>query len=146
MSSRRLSDGRRIGVARDVSLRRLAEAAERQALTSLVREQMARASDAERQLQHFWDASSDLFAIVSTTDGMPRLINDHAWEATLGYPAAQIKATRLIDLVHPDDRDRTLEMRRTHINERSYFGSRTATAGLTAAWCGCRGTSCARAT
>jgi PAS domain S-box-containing protein len=122
VSSRRLSDGGRIGVARDVSMHRLAEAAERQALTSLVREQAARASDAERQLQHFWDASSDLFAIVSNTDGVPQLINDRAWEATLGFPAAHIKATRLMDLVHPDDRERTRDMRRAHRDGRAYFG------------------------
>ena len=122
VSSRRLSDGGRIGVARDVSMHRLAEAAERQALTSLVREQAARASDAERQLQHFWDASSDLFAIVSNTDGVPQLINDRAWEATLGFPAAQMNAARLMDLVHPDDRERTRDMRRAHRDGRAYFG------------------------
>jgi PAS domain S-box-containing protein len=122
VSSRQLSDGRRIGVARDVSTRRLAEAVERNALTSLVREQTARAAEAELQLSRFWDASTDLFAIVSTTDGIPRRINQAAWEAMLKYPAAKILSTRLVDLVHPDDRDRTLGMRRTHMDERAYFG------------------------
>jgi PAS domain S-box-containing protein len=146
VSSRRLSEGGRIGLARDVSMRRLAEAAERQALTSLVREQAARASDAERQLQHFWDASSDLFAIVSNVDGIPRLINDRAWEATLGYPAAHIKATRLMDLVHPDDRARTMTCGASISTSWPISDSRTATRMPTATSCGCRGTSCARAT
>ncbi len=122
ISSRRLSDGRRIGVARDVSARRLAEEAERAALTARLDAQTVRASDAERQLQRFWDASNDLFAIVSNLDGKPRLINARAWEATLGFPAETVLGTRMMDLVHPDDRARTLEMRQAALNENAYYG------------------------
>ena len=57
VSSRLLSDGRRLGVARDVTDRRRAEQAERHALTDLVSSQTARASEAERQLKHFWESS-----------------------------------------------------------------------------------------
>jgi PAS domain S-box-containing protein len=122
VSSRRLSDGRRIGVARDVSARRLAEQAEKQALTELVSTQTARATDAERQFKHFWDASEDLFAIVSTADGVPRMINERAWKDLLGYSAEEITTTRLMDLVHPDDRKRTIEQRQSNLGERAYFG------------------------
>ena len=122
IASRRLSDGRRVGVARDVSSRRQAEQAERQALTAEATEQRARAADAERRLQRFWDASRDLYAIVSASDGIPRFINERAWEATLGYPAEVILRTRLVELVHPDDRDRTMEMRVTHPGEVAYYG------------------------
>ena len=122
IASRRLSDGRRVGVARDVSARRLAEQAERLALTAEAVEQRTRAADAERRLQRFWDASRDLFAIVAASDGVPRFINERAWEATLGYPAAEILSTRLVDLVHPDDRRRTMEMRATHPGDIAYFG------------------------
>ena len=115
VSSRRLSDGRRIGVARDVSARRLAEQAEKQALTT-------RATDAERQFKHFWDASEDLFAIVSSADGVPRMINERAWKDLLGYSADEITSSRLMEFVHPDDRQRTIEQRRSELGERAYFG------------------------
>jgi len=51
VSSRRLSDGRRLGVARDVSARRLAEQKEKQALTDQVSAQTRRASAAQLELQ-----------------------------------------------------------------------------------------------
>jgi PAS domain S-box-containing protein len=122
IASRRLSDGRRVGVARDVSARRQAEQAERRALTAEAVEQRTRAADAERRLQRFWDASRDLFAIVAASDGVPRLINERAWEATLGYPAPEILSTRLVDLVHPDDRGRTMGMRAANPGDIAYFG------------------------
>jgi len=122
VSSRRLSDGRRLGVARDVSARRLAEAAERQVLSELVSQQRARATDAERRLQRFWDASRDLYAIVSETDGAPQLINERAWRETLGYTAEEMARTPLYDLIHPDDRDRTVAQRAASLGEASYFG------------------------
>jgi PAS domain S-box-containing protein len=122
VTSRRLSDGRRLGVARDVSVRRQAEQAARQALTAEVTQERARAGAAERRLQRFWDASRDLFAIVDNRDGAPRLINDHAWEATLGYPASHILATPLYDLVHPDDLARTRRMAADQPADGAYFG------------------------
>ena len=117
ISSRRLSDGRRLGVARDVSLRRLAE----QALGAEAAQQRERAAEAERHLAGFWHASRDLFAVVSASDGQPRLINAHAWSATLGYSAAEMLGTRLFDLVHPDDLERTQAMRSEHLDG-NYFG------------------------
>jgi PAS domain S-box-containing protein len=122
VSSRRLSDGRRLGVARDVSAQRRLAETEKRALNELVTAQTARASEAERQLQHFWDASRDLFAVVSNTDGIARLINARAWEDLLGYPAEQITRTRLIDFVHPDDLDMTIRTRESRLGERAYFG------------------------
>ena len=115
VSSRRLSDGRRLGVARDVSARRRADELERSALA-------ARADEAERQLSHFWDASRDLFAIASETDGVARLINEHAWRETLGYSADEIIGRPLLDFVHPDDRERTAATRQTQLTEKGYFG------------------------
>jgi PAS domain S-box-containing protein len=117
ISSRRLSDGRRLGVARDVSLRRLAE----QALGAEAAQQRQRAADAERHLAGFWDASRDLFAVVSATDGRPRLINGRAWSDALGYSETEMLGTRLFDLVHPDDLERTRAMRREHLDG-NYFG------------------------
>lgn len=117
ISSRRLSDGRRLGVARDVSLRRLAE----QALGAEAAQQRQRAAEAERHLAGFWDASRDLFAVVSATDGRPRLINARAWGETLGYTEAEMLSTRLFDLVHPDDLERTQAMRRKNLDG-NYFG------------------------
>jgi PAS domain S-box-containing protein len=117
ISSRRLSDGRRLGVARDVSLRRLAE----QALGAEAAQQRQRAAEAERHLAGFWHASRDLFAVVSATDGRPRLINARAWSETLGYSAEEMLSSRLFDLVHPDDLERTRAMRSEH-HDGNYFG------------------------
>jgi PAS domain S-box-containing protein len=63
----------------------------------------------ERQLGRFWDTSADLLAIIATSDGKPRLLNG-AWEATLGYPAAALTQTRLVELVHPEDAERTMAL------------------------------------
>jgi PAS domain S-box-containing protein len=117
ISSRRLSDGRRLGVARDVSLRRLAE----QALGVEVAQQRQRAVDAERHLAGFWNASRDLFAVVSATDGRPRFINARAWNETLGYSEAEMLSKRLFDLIHPDDLEPMQAMRRAH-PDGNYFG------------------------
>ncbi|HEY2707086.1 MAG TPA: PAS domain S-box protein [Caulobacteraceae bacterium] len=117
ISSRRLSDGRRLGVARDVSLRRLAEAA----LGAEADAQRRRAVDAERHLTGFWEASRDLFAVVSARDGKPRLINGQAWRDTLGYEEAELLQTRLFDLVHPDDLERTRAMREQNLDS-NYSG------------------------
>jgi len=114
VSSCRLADGRRLGVARDVSARRRAQEQERSALA-------ARADEAERRLSHFWDASRDLFAIISAADGVPRFINERAWRETLGYSAQEITSKRLMDFVHPDDRERTLMKRRSHPGDEGYF-------------------------
>jgi PAS domain S-box-containing protein len=114
VSSCRLSDGRRLGVARDVSARRRADELERSALA-------ARADEAERHLRHFWDASRDLFAIVSETDGVARFVNERAWRETLGYSAQEISSKPLMEFVHPDDRERTLEMHRVQLAEQAYF-------------------------
>jgi PAS domain S-box-containing protein len=115
VSSCRLSDGRRLGVARDVSVRRRADELERAALA-------ARATEAERQLRHFWDASNDLFAIVSEADGVAKVVNERAWLQTLGYSARELTSARLLNFVHPDDREATVEMRQSHMAEKGYFG------------------------
>jgi len=61
---------------------------------------------AEEQLVRFFDLSVDLFCIAGlngyfqrTNDNFPRL---------LGMTADELKAQRFVELVHPDDRERTL--------------------------------------
>jgi PAS domain S-box-containing protein len=122
VSSRKLSDGRRIGVARDVSARRQAEEAERQALNDFASAQAARASDLERRLHRFWDSSRDLFAVVSGLDGTAQLINEKAWMQTLGFGADRVIGRRLLDLVHPEDRERTLAKRQAEPGDAAYYG------------------------
>ena len=102
-----------LGCLVDVTEARLAEKilqSERERLQRQVGEETTRAETAERQLSLFWDASRDLFAIINRADGVPRVINAPAWKRTLGYEAKTILAGRLIDLVHPDDPNATLNL------------------------------------
>jgi len=117
ISSRRLSDGRRLGLARDVSARRRAE----EAMGAEALRHRVRAVEAERHLSRFWDVSRDMFAVVGEDDGKSRLVNAAAWEATLGYSEAELLETRLFTLVHPDDFERTRAMRRANL-EGNYAG------------------------
>jgi PAS domain S-box-containing protein len=107
----KLSDGGRLAIIRDVSAQRRTEqawAASEASFRKKVGEEAAKAAEAERQLQRFWDASRDLLAIISAADGIPLMLNEHAWLETLGYSEGILKRTRLVELTHPDDRDRTL--------------------------------------
>ena len=61
---------------------------------------------AELDLQRFFSLSSDLFGVFNL-DGTFRRVND-AWVATLGYRPEDLIGRPFIDLVHPDDRDRTV--------------------------------------
>jgi PAS domain S-box-containing protein len=123
ISSRVLSDGRQIGVARDVSER-------------LRREEdlRARADAAESRLRRFWDVSRDLFAIVSRKDGVPLFINEDAWREVLGYPPDRILGKRLTDLEHPDDRERTHALRAPLDEGRSVFGVESRFKRADGAW------------
>ncbi|THD81778.1 MAG: PAS domain S-box protein [Phenylobacterium sp.] len=107
ISARVLSDGRRLGLVRDIS-RRVAERAQ---LERQVGEEAARADAAEHQRQQFWDASRDLLAIIPASTGVPTMINAHAWVATLGYPAEEMLSRRLVDLVHPEDREPAMSLK-----------------------------------
>jgi PAS domain S-box-containing protein len=84
---------------------------ERDALSSQVEAEAARAMEAVRQRQHFWDTSRDLFAIIEVETGAATMINAHAWRETLGYPPEQIIGRRLLDLAFPQDRDPALALK-----------------------------------
>ncbi|HEY2729346.1 MAG TPA: PAS domain S-box protein [Polyangia bacterium] len=58
------------------------------------------------RLELFFDLSPDLLCIAAL-DGYFRRLNP-AWERVLGYPLAEIYAMSWLELVHPDDRARTL--------------------------------------
>ncbi|MBS1695211.1 MAG: PAS domain-containing protein [Actinobacteria bacterium] len=69
------------------------------------REAMHAALEASRrELEKFFDLTSDLVFIGD--GGYLRRLNP-AFERTLGYSAGQLLSKPLIDLVHPDDRQRT---------------------------------------
>jgi PAS domain S-box-containing protein len=60
---------------------------------------------AEQERDRFFNLSIDLLAI-GNFDGYFTRINP-AWEQTLGYTTAELMARPFLDLVHPDDRERT---------------------------------------
>ena len=58
------------------------------------------------EVDRLFSLSGDLMGIAGI-DGVIRRVNP-AWQATLGYPSADIEGSPLLDLLHPDDRDSTL--------------------------------------
>ena len=63
-------------------------------------------SDAQRDFDLFFNLIPDLACIVST-DGYFKKVNT-AWETTLGYTREEVLATPMLDFVHPEDLERTL--------------------------------------
>ncbi len=60
-----------------------------------------------QELDMFFDVSMDLLCITDSGGHFQRL--NPAWEHTLGYTCAELKARPFYDFVHPDDREKTLE-------------------------------------
>ncbi|HEY6762481.1 MAG TPA: PAS domain S-box protein [Baekduia sp.] len=69
---------------------------------------------AERQVDDIFDFSPDLLGVVGL-DGYVKRVNP-AFERTLGHPAAELVSRPFLELVHPDDRERTAEVIRA-LNE-----------------------------
>ncbi|PZO07560.1 MAG: hypothetical protein DCF27_10630 [Lysobacteraceae bacterium] len=59
----------------------------------------------QEEMDHFFQSDLDLFSLVDAK-GMFLRVN-HAWENLLGYPSERLAGRRLLDFVHPDDRDTT---------------------------------------
>ncbi|WP_201093697.1 PAS domain S-box protein [Thiocystis minor] len=62
---------------------------------------------ARDELDRYFSSSLDLLCIAQT-DGQFLRLNPE-WERVLGYPIAELEGRFFIDLVHPDDRERTLK-------------------------------------
>jgi diguanylate cyclase (GGDEF)-like protein/PAS domain S-box-containing protein len=60
---------------------------------------------ADRRARRFFELSRDMLCIANT-DGYFVEVND-AWTQSLGYRLEELRAIPFIDLVHPDDRERT---------------------------------------
>ncbi|HRI67634.1 MAG TPA: PAS domain S-box protein [Polyangium sp.] len=60
------------------------------------------------ELRTLLELSSELVAITGY-DGHFQLLNK-AWETTLGYSREELRAKPFLDFVHPDDRDKTMNM------------------------------------
>src|SRR5690606_10567628 len=58
----------------------------------------------------FFDLSIDML-VHANFDGFFRRLNP-AWEATLGWKIEELTSRPMIEFVHPDDRERTLEQNR----------------------------------
>jgi PAS domain S-box-containing protein len=74
-------------------------------LTELNRAEADRAR-ATRQLDHFFTLSGDLLCILGSDGHLTRL--NLAWERLLDYPAAELCGRSFLEMVHPDDIDRTV--------------------------------------
>jgi PAS domain S-box-containing protein len=75
------------------------------------------------RLDLFFDLSVDLLCITDANGSLLRL--SPSWERALGYRLAELYGMKWIDLVHPDDRARTLaEFKRVDEAGRSSFENR----------------------
>jgi PAS domain S-box-containing protein len=75
-------------------------------MSDFLPEQTAGAGAAQRDFERFFNLIPDLACIVST-DGYFKKVNP-AWETTLGYTHEEVMATPMLDFIHPDDLERTL--------------------------------------
>jgi len=99
---RNVADRTRAAIARrrsELSLRDLAGSLERQVA--------ARTVDRNR----LWQLSTDII-LVAQFDGTITAVNP-AWQSVLGWTEAELVGSNLLDLVHPEDRERTRLRRRT---------------------------------
>jgi diguanylate cyclase (GGDEF)-like protein/PAS domain S-box-containing protein len=67
---------------------------------------LARASEAAADFERFFNLIPDLACIVST-DGYFKKVNP-AWETALGFTLEEILSTPMLELIHPEDLERTL--------------------------------------
>ncbi|HZZ35051.1 MAG TPA: PAS domain S-box protein [Caulobacteraceae bacterium] len=118
VNARPLAEGRFLATARDIGER----VRERAELRRQVGDEAALRAQAERQRERFWDVSHDLFAIISQADGVPQMLNERAWRDTLGYEAAELTRTPLIELAHPDDREATVALSDALAKGEAVFG------------------------
>ncbi len=71
------------------------------------------------ELDRFFNLSLDILCIVNTEGRFLRL--NPAAETILGYPHEELMATRLIDLIHPDDLEGTLQLGPIMFSEQKVF-------------------------
>ncbi len=103
---------RLVGVIRDVTQAKIAQDLLSSAnidLEARVRSETTERLQAVQDRERFWTLSRDLFAVMSSPDGLVRRINAEAWRATLGYSPDQLIGTQLRVFGHPDDFQATLD-------------------------------------
>ncbi|WP_443749913.1 PAS domain S-box protein [Asticcacaulis solisilvae] len=92
-----------VGACTDIHAHKLAEAELHTANTRLESEVEQRT----RERNRMFELSNDLFAVVGF-DAMLKTINP-AWSRLLGYDEDELMAQPVLDLVHPEDLDRSIE-------------------------------------
>jgi diguanylate cyclase (GGDEF)-like protein/PAS domain S-box-containing protein len=74
-------------------------------VTALTSEIVARRARADVRARRFFDLSHDMLCTANIEGHFVEL--NSAWERSLGYSVEELQAKPFIDLVHPDDRERT---------------------------------------
>jgi two-component system cell cycle sensor histidine kinase/response regulator CckA len=70
-------------------------------------EPLVAALEAQRDFELFFNLIPDLACLVSK-DGYFKKVN-RAWEATLGFTLEEVLKTPMLEFIHPDDLERTLQ-------------------------------------
>lgn len=79
----------------------------RAALEAEVRAQTQALREKSEELERFFSGTLDLLCIADAQGKFRRL--NREWESTLGYELAELEGRAFMDLVHPDDREATLQ-------------------------------------
>ncbi|MBP0005986.1 MAG: PAS domain S-box protein [Cyanobacteria bacterium SBC] len=77
-------------------------------LEERVQRRTAQLREQEARLRDFFDNASDLIQSIRLEDGQFEYVN-RAWRETLGYCEAEVKTLTILDILHPDYRDRYLD-------------------------------------
>ncbi|MCX5688783.1 MAG: PAS domain S-box protein [Planctomycetota bacterium] len=83
------------------------------------REEASRLKRKTDELDHFFAASLDMFCIANTNGEFVRL--NQQWERTLGYRIEDLEGRSFLELVHPDDLQRTLDAINTLSGQQPIF-------------------------
>ncbi|MGC9312526.1 MAG: PAS domain S-box protein, partial [Sediminispirochaetaceae bacterium] len=77
--------------------------------TALVQQEQAEEEllKTTEELDRYFTSSLDMLCIADTNGTLIRL--NPEWETVLGYPISELEGQSFIDLVHPDDREATLQ-------------------------------------
>ncbi|MGK7900356.1 MAG: PAS domain S-box protein [Hormoscilla sp.] len=81
------------------------EATVQKGLITSIQQKISSWLQGQVEIERLFNLSVDLLCIAGMDGCLKRL--NHAWESLLGYPTETVRETSLLDLVHPDDKEKS---------------------------------------